>query len=135
MEIKDYLTTILMLSGAIFILVAAFGILRFQDLYMRVSAATKASTLGVGLSLLALAVHFSELGLTSRSLATITFIAITSPVAGHLISRSAYMSGVPLWKNSKVDELRGQYDEKSDILKGVEEKQVNKPGVRSQNTG
>ena len=119
MEIKEILTSVLMVSGALFILVAAVGILRFPDLYMRVSAATKASTLGIGLCLMALAVHFAELGLTSRSMATIIFIAATSPVAGHLISRSAYLTRVPLWKNTKVDELKGQYDEKTGVLEGI----------------
>jgi multicomponent Na+:H+ antiporter subunit G len=117
--IKEYLTIGLMLVGTLFILIAAFGILRLPDLYMRVSAATKASTLGIGLILLALAVHFSELGITSRSLATIGFIAATSPVAAHLISRSAYLNGVPLWRHGKEDELKGRYDKKTGVLSGL----------------
>ena len=120
MEIKEFITAVLMISGALFVLVAAIGILRFPDLYMRISAATKASTLGIGLSLLSLVVHFSELGLFSRAIATIIFIAVTSPVAGHLISRSAYLTGVPLWKKSKVDELKGKYDKTAEVLRGIE---------------
>ena len=108
-EIKEILVLFFMAAGAFFILVAAIGLLRFPDLYMRISAATKASTLGVGFSLLSLAVHFSELGTSSRALATIVFIAITSPVAAHLISRSAYMTGTPLWHQSKIDELKDSF--------------------------
>ncbi len=96
----------LMILGAILMLLAALGVFRFPDLYMRVSAATKASTLGISCTLLALAVHFNEMGIISRSLATIAFVAITSPVAAHLISRSAYQTGTPLWKNSIIDELK-----------------------------
>ena len=114
MDIKEYITAILMLTGSLFIFVAAVGILRFPDLYMRVSAATKASTLGIGLCLLALVTHFAELGLTSRAVATIIFITVTSPVAGHLISRSAYLAGVPLWKNTKVDELKNKIGKKTE---------------------
>ena len=55
---QDVLCRILMISGALLMLIAALGVLRFPDLYMRVSAATKASTLGIGLSLAALAVAF-----------------------------------------------------------------------------
>jgi len=104
-----------MISGALLMLIAALGILRFPDLYMRVSAATKASTLGIGFSLFALAVHFNELGITSRALATIAFVVITSPVAAHLISRSAYLTGTPLWKKSITDELKNRYREKPEI--------------------
>jgi multicomponent Na+:H+ antiporter subunit G len=28
-----------------------------------------------------------------------------------MIGRAAYFNGVPLWKDSVVDELRGRYDE------------------------
>lgn len=117
--VKDGVTVFLMLTGTAFILIAALGILRLPDLYMRVSAATKASTLGIGLILLALAVHFGELGITSRSLATIGFIAASSPVAAHLISRSAYLNGVPLWNHGKVDELKGRYEEEKGTLHGT----------------
>jgi len=105
---EDILCIILMLTGALLMLVAALGVLRLPDLYMRVSAATKASTLGIGLSLFALAAHFNELGTTSRALATIAFVVITSPVAAHLISRSAYLTGTPLWRKSIADELKAE---------------------------
>ena len=103
---QEILSMTLMILGAILMFLAALGILRFPDLYMRVSAATKASTLGVGFCLISLAIHFNELGIITRSLATIAFVAITSPVAAHLISRSAYLTGTPLWKESITDELK-----------------------------
>ena len=75
---RELISAVLMISGAFFILLAGLGVLRLPDLYMRVSAATKASTLGVALSLLSLAVHFNALGVTSRALATIAFVIICS---------------------------------------------------------
>ena len=103
---RELISAVLMISGAFFILLAGLGVLRLPDLYMRVSAATKASTLGVALSLLSLAVHFNALGVTSRALATIAFVIITAPVGAHLISRSAYRTEVPLWRGTVADELR-----------------------------
>ena len=97
-------------------LVSGLGVLRFPDLYMRISASTKASTLGAGFSLLALAVHFNELGITMRAIATIIFLVITGPVAAHLISRAAYFVGVALWKGTIADELHGRYDPDTGIL-------------------
>ena len=105
---QQMLMMMCMIIGSVFIFIAALGILRLPDLYMRLSAATKASTLGIGFSLLALALHFNELGITSRALATIAFVAVSSPVAAHLIGRSAYHTGAPLWKGSKIDELKSQ---------------------------
>jgi multicomponent Na+:H+ antiporter subunit G len=119
LSVLETISAILMILGALFMLVGGLGVLRLPDLYMRVSAATKASTLGVGFSLLALAVHFHDLGIASRALATIAFVTITAPVAAHLISRSAYFVGVPLWKGTIADELRGRYNPSTDTLQSL----------------
>lgn len=88
-------------------LVAAIGLLRMPDLLMRMHAATKAGTLGTGLLLLAVAVHFRETGVTIRAIATIVFLLFTAPVAAHVIGRAAYLSGrLQLWNRTLVDELR-----------------------------
>ena len=116
MILQEAISAVLMLVGALLMLIGAIGILRLPDLYMRVSASTKASTLGVGFTLLSLAIHFNELGITSRALATIGFVIITAPVAAHLISRAAYMVGAPLWKGTIVDELQDRFDPKTNII-------------------
>ena len=103
--IADILTAALLLPGAIFGLLAAIGIVRLPDLYTRMQAAAKAGTLGVGCSVLAVAVHFGELGITTRALLVVGFLFLTAPVAAHMIGRAAYRSGVPLWEGSVQDEL------------------------------
>ena len=117
---QEAVSAALMILGAFFMLFGGLGILRFPDVYMRVSASTKASTLGAGLSLLALAVHFNELGVTMRALATIVFLIITGPVAAHLISRAAYLVRIRLWQETTVDELRGRYDPETGKLEGID---------------
>jgi multicomponent Na+:H+ antiporter subunit G len=107
---REALSGILLLIGAGFMFVAAIGILRMPDLYTRASATTKAATLGVAATLLAAAVYFGELGITSRALATIAFLLLTAPVAAHMIGRAAYFGGVPLCSETIVDELSGHYD-------------------------
>jgi multicomponent Na+:H+ antiporter subunit G len=109
---REIITVIFIVLGTFFMLVAAVGINRMPDLYLRMSATTKAATLGAGFMLLAAVVHFSyDIGVSSRALATILFLLATAPVAAHMIGRAAYFNGVPLWKDSVVDELRGRYDE------------------------
>jgi multicomponent Na+:H+ antiporter subunit G len=80
------------------------------DLFIRLSATSKSSTLGVGCILLAVAIDFNDLGITCRALAIIIFVFLTTPVAAHRIARAAYFVGVPLWEGTKYDELQGRYD-------------------------
>jgi multicomponent Na+:H+ antiporter subunit G len=116
MSISQLVSLILILIGAFFMLLAGLGLLRMPDLFLRMSAATKASTLGAAFMLLGAAVYFPDLGTVSRSLATIVFIFLTAPVAAHRIARAAYFNDVPLWSGTKTDELAGQYDERSHVL-------------------
>lgn len=95
--------------GAIFTLLAGVGIVRMPDLYLRISVTTKAATLGVGLILVCAALYFREISITTKVLAIILFILLTAPVSAHLIGRAAYTLGIPMWKKSVMDELKGQY--------------------------
>ena len=114
------IVTVMLCVGTFFIFVAAIGIVRMPDLFMRLSATTKASTLGASLLLVATAVHFGDYGITGRVAAIIAFIVLTAPVAAHMISRAAYFSNVPLWKGSVCDELHGRYDSEGHILRDPE---------------
>lgn len=107
---QDVLTALLLLTGGFFMFVSGLGVLRLPDLYMRMSASTKSSTVGVACVLLAAAVHFNDLGLFSRLVATILFVFLTAPVAAHMIGRAGYLSGAPLWAKTVTDELKGRYD-------------------------
>ena len=107
---NDLISAVLLLIGAAFLLLAGVGVVRMPDVFTRMQAATKASTLGVGCVLLAVAVHFNELGIIMRALAGIVFFLLTAPVTAHVIGRAAYFLGVPLWRGTTHDELRGRYD-------------------------
>lgn len=102
----DLVIAVLLFSGSLFTLVASVGLLRMPDLFMRLSAATKAATLGIALVLAAVALHFNQTGVTGRVIAIIAFVILTAPVAAHMIARAAYFIGVPLWKRSISDDLR-----------------------------
>ncbi len=102
---SDVLAGILAVTGSFFTFAAAVGVLRMPDIYIRMHASTKAGTLGSGLILLAVAVHFSEFGAGTRALAAIAFLLFTAPVSAHMIAKAAYRTGVPLWSRSVVDDL------------------------------
>jgi multicomponent Na+:H+ antiporter subunit G len=105
---NDAIAGVMILTGALFSLVAAVGVLRLPDLLIRMHAATKAGTMGAGLILLGVALYDMETGVTLRALAAICFLLLTAPVSAHLIGRAAYRSGIRIWDRTRIDEL-GEY--------------------------
>jgi multicomponent Na+:H+ antiporter subunit G len=103
--------------GGLFLLLSAVGLVRMPDLFTRMQAAAKASTLGSALTLVGLALYFGELAVTSKAVATIIFLMLTAPVAAHMIARAAYFIGVPLWHGTVRDDLRGLYDRTTHVLR------------------
>ena len=101
---------LLFVAGSSLMFLAGVGLLRMPDVYLRMSAATKATTLGAGFLLLASALFFEDLGTSSRAIATIFFLFLTGPVAAHRIARAAYFNGDPLWEGTLRDEIQGHYD-------------------------
>ncbi|MFD1736655.1 monovalent cation/H(+) antiporter subunit G [Bacillus salitolerans] len=97
----------LILFGTFFIFSTSIGLIRLPDVYTRSHAASKGATLGVASILLGTFIYFlyfkSEL--SSSLILGIIFILLTLPVAGHMIARAAYNSGVPLWDKSVKNEL------------------------------
>ena len=116
MTLIEGLTALLLLTGAFFMLMGAVGIVRMPDLFMRMSATTKSATLGVSFMMLAVALHFNDLAIGARALATILFVFLTAPIAAHMIARAGYLRGVSLWQGTISDELQGRYDEETGEL-------------------
>lgn len=117
----DLIIMILATLGALFILIAAVGLVRMPDFYLRQSVTVKAATLGAGLIVLAVSLYFHQLSVFTKAVAVIFFLFVTAPVSGHMICRSAYISGNKMWANSVLDELKGKYDQETDTLNGSEQ--------------
>ncbi len=77
---------LMLVTGGVFALVGAVGMVRFGDFFMRLHAPTKASTLGVGGVLLAsLLVSWAQ-GVAGLQVLLITlFVFITAPVSANLL--------------------------------------------------
>jgi multicomponent Na+:H+ antiporter subunit G len=101
----DWLAGILLLLGGLFMAIAALGVYRMPDLYMRMSSSTKASTFGAVLLLGGVSLVFLDPATTTKAIAVILFLFVTTPVAAHMIARAAYYAGVKLWEGTQVDEL------------------------------
>ena len=106
----EILAVTALVLGTAFIALSALGLLRLPDVYSRLHAITKASTLGMAGTLAASALFFAgeaEHGSWSilRELLAMWFVVLTNPVGGHMIARSAYLIGVPMTEVSILDHL------------------------------
>lgn len=98
--------------GALFVVLAGVGVLRFGDLFSRMHAATKATTLGIALIAVATAVAL-DAGRGKVLLATV-FIFVTAPASAHFIARAAYRAeGIDV-RLDGPDDLRALIDETHD---------------------
>ena len=76
--------------GAFFILVGSIGMIRLPDLFMRLHAPTKSSTLGLGSFLIAAIIFSAMYGRFGFAEVLITLFAfITAPVSANLIAQAA----------------------------------------------
>ncbi|HUP48785.1 MAG TPA: monovalent cation/H(+) antiporter subunit G [Thermoanaerobaculia bacterium] len=96
-----------LLLGSAFLLLAALGVTRMPDFYMRMSSSSKAVTLGAGCLAIGLALHMDDPGVTTRAILLMLLFFLKAPVAAHMLGRAAYMSGVPLSDKTFVDEMSG----------------------------
>ena len=99
------IVALLLVLGALFMLLAAVGLVRLPDLYLRMSATSKAATLGASFVLLGAAIHFGTAAVAGRAVVIIVFLFLTAPVAAHTIGRAGYRRKSPLWQGTIADEL------------------------------
>lgn len=88
--IMEILVSIFLMIGAFFTLVGGIGMVRLPDLFMRLHAPTKASTLGLGSFLMAAIIFSAFHGRFGFAEILITlFSFITAPVSANLMAQAA----------------------------------------------
>lgn len=86
----EIFVSIFLIIGAFFMLVGSIGMLRLPDLFMRLHAPTKSSTLGLGSFLIAAMIFSAFHGRIGFAEILITlFSFITAPVSANLIAQAA----------------------------------------------
>ncbi len=104
--VLDVVSAVMLLVGVLLYLVAALGLVRLPDVFSRMHAATKASTLGLALVLLGAMLRVEQAGDAVRLGLVIAFTFLTAPVGAHMLGRAAYRSGVGGIEDLAVDELK-----------------------------
>jgi multicomponent Na+:H+ antiporter subunit G len=102
---------LLLVIGAFFVLVAAFGLLRLPDVLARMQATSKATTLGLTTIMVAAALHAGTAETTVRVALIILFTFLTAPIGAHVLSRAAYRTAPGGWTGLVVDELGSAGDQ------------------------
>ncbi len=87
--------------GIMFLFFGNLGVLRLPDVYNRVQAGTKCTTLGAFLSIIG--VGIMEPGWFWKSLIIAVFILVTNPISNHAIARASRKARVSLCDRSVVD--------------------------------
>jgi len=101
-QILEILGLILIVLGSAFLFLGALGIYRMPDVYNRLQAGTKATTLG-GMSLI-IGVGLIQPDWFFKTLVIVVFIALSNPVSSHALARSAYKSKIsPFLKGNKEE--------------------------------
>jgi multicomponent Na+:H+ antiporter subunit G len=101
---------LIVLAGAVLILLAGIGVIRFDDALARMHALTKATTLGVLLVLIGAAIALPDPNdITSLILAAVLQV-LTSPVSAHMIGRATYRARSINARVDVVDELKNVPD-------------------------
>jgi multicomponent Na+:H+ antiporter subunit G len=94
-QVRSVVVASLIAVGCFFLTVGTIGLLRLPNVYNRMHATSKPTTLGTAAVFLAGFVHFGPGGAGLPSLVGILFLFLTVPTGAHMISRSAQRIGVP----------------------------------------
>lgn len=99
---------LLQVLGAAWAVLAAAGVLRFDDVYGRMHAATKSTTLALLIVLAGAGVHLGGADAGKLGLAGL-LVLVTAPVGAHLIGRAVHRSpGEVRIRIDTVDELEAK---------------------------
>jgi multicomponent Na+:H+ antiporter subunit G len=103
MEIIQIIGASMVLLGAIVSLIAAIGLLRMPDSFLRVQVGTKASTAGVALIMLGMALIIPSW--FGKLFVILLFVLMTNPVSSNVLMRAAHRNGHPMSPKTVVDHL------------------------------
>ncbi len=83
-----YAISFCLLMGAVFALVGAIGLLKFNDSMTRLHAPTKVGTVGIGSLLLASMIYFQTYGEGSiHELLIMAFLFVTAPISANFMAK------------------------------------------------
>jgi multicomponent Na+:H+ antiporter subunit G len=98
MALIDFLSSLLLIGGAVFFLAGTLGLLRFPDVYSRLHALTKADNVGLGLIVIGLLLQSPSWAIAAKLILIWVFVLFAGASVAHLVARGALRRGIRLWR-------------------------------------
>lgn len=99
----ELIGSLVILVGALFLLLAAIGVVRMPDSYTRIQTGTKATTLGLMMVLAGIAIYHP--GWVWKLIVLIYFVIISNPASSHALARAAHKRSIFKTSATVVDQL------------------------------
>lgn len=100
--------SLLVLAGSLVALLAAIGVARFPDAFMRMHAATKAGVIATGLCIAGVALALGEPATWTKGVIAIALLLATTPIASHVLGRAAWRSGADITPATRVSAIEAE---------------------------
>lgn len=110
-SLYDVIGGLFLVAGTSFLLLGSLGLVRMPDIYNRIQAGTKATTLGTLLTLLGVA--FFQPTWSLKLLLIGIFLIFTNPLSSQILARAAHRSGQGRLPASQVDRLAEDFGDES----------------------
>jgi multicomponent K+:H+ antiporter subunit G len=101
----EIIASVTLIFGGAFLLIGSIGLARLPDVYMRLHAPTKATTLGIAGVLIASCIiqSYRQETLSISELLITLFLIITAPIAANMIAKAALHHDI-----KPIDKTQGQ---------------------------
>jgi multicomponent Na+:H+ antiporter subunit G len=90
----DTLSWVLILSGGIFGIISAVGVLRMPDIFTRIHAASIADTMALGLMFAGMMIQAGWTIVTVKLMLILLFVFFASPTTTHALAKAAIAGGI-----------------------------------------
>ncbi len=104
----DILAWISILAGSVFIIIGAWGTVKFPDVWSRLHAVSVTDSAGMILLVLGMCIHSGFTLITVKLIIMGIFLFITGPTATHAVANAALISGLrPTEGKGLISEFEG----------------------------
>lgn len=106
-EVLTLLGQIVAVAGGLTLLLAAIGLLRFGDVYMRASSVATASGVGISLVIIGSVLVAPGVADVVKALLAVALQIVTAAVGGIMVARSAVLTDHPFRPDTDISEAQG----------------------------
>ena len=96
-SLRELIAALFLLSGLVFFVGSAIGMLRLPDFYSRIHASGNSETLGCTLSFIGLMIYEGPTLTAAKMAFVFLLVFMANPIGSHILSKAAYKSGHPVW--------------------------------------